>query len=708
MDPPSPSKFPMSPGMPLFPVSPERAAGTKPLYGAPTAQSPSLPDLRLSPLRKHRRNDSDVSVQGLAVMFENLEVKDFKEAQAKYKRAMEKQKEILDKAKDSHEKEIKALNKKHAEDIQRHDLRVEELRQAERELRELRAQHDNCPSKKQWDAARQQQREADAQWMQKVKEVEEYKKHMEAKLAKMQHTAETYRSKCHVYKSDWQAKSEECTRLGNKIPNLLGKVQGLERTIQRLESDLKFNVAEAEKYKSQVYNLQVNVEAVRDQSAEEVQALKDKLMLAEGERDALKTSLKEEEVLRIAAEGQIPLPAATTEEHDEFGSPVRSPRKQRTPERDEDDKENVEPKKAIVEMRLMQSELVAEKRLRERAQEQIEFMKMECQFRCCSCRIADSKGSKYIHDGSYTAEMERIKASVPNMTPPPSDHGDDPMEGVTIKQEPAEDQRPFSPRVEENSESHNQSFETTVIVNRMKSITPEAEVLFSPTTGTFRSVPSPVKGSVTTEVATPAMPSQAGLSVISEATTDSSPWIPDANSTMIPVDNVSRSTSRATSRSASRPHSRTESVAEKQPTAKSSAIVIHEDAILDSDEDTEAQDPHDPSEPATPGPYITRTITTTTTIPLHFSPFTPAKRSGNVPMTPSTVAHAPANAQTPVLGELSMNQLPFDRAAALEAIRQRRGRARSMAAGHGTPQKQMMEGVKERRDISAPVSKFRR
>jgi hypothetical protein len=522
----------------------------------------------------------------------------------------------------------------------------------------------------------------------------------------MHHSAETYRSKCHVYKGDWQTKSEECTRLGNKIPNLLGKVQGLERTIQRLESDLKFNMAEAEKYKSQVYNLQIDVESVRDQSVEEVQALKDRLMLVEGERDALKTTLKEEEVLRIAAEGQIPLPAATTEEHDEFGSPVRSPRKQHIPERDEDDKENVAPKKAVVELRLMQSELAAERRLRERAQEQIDFMKMECQFRCCSCRIADSKGSQYVHDGNYTAEMERIKASVPDLTPPSSQNGDDPMEGVVIKQEPVEDQRPFTPPIEEHSDTTDQALDTTVIINHLKSATPEAEVLFSPTTGTFRSVPSPVKVPVSFEERSSAEHSQLGLLATSEMVASLSPSTPDVKDNTIPVETISRSTSRSTSR----PQSRAEAVAERQSIIKSAGIVIHEDAILDSDEeDGEPQTPHDdPSAPATPGQYLTRTITTTTTIPLHFSPFTPASKLSNVPMTPSTIAHAPANAQTPVLGELAVNQLPFDRAAALEAIRQRRGRARSMAAGHGTPQKQMMEGVKERRDISAPVSKIRR
>lgn len=103
------------------------------------------------------------------------------------------------------------------------------------------------------------------------------------------------------------------------------------------------------------------------------------------------------------------------------------------------------PRKTAVELKFLQSELASEKRLRERAQEQIEFMKMECQFQCCSCRIADIKGAKYVHDDRYTVEMERIKASVPEMTPPPSSHGEDPMEGVIIKQEPNEDQCPFTP-----------------------------------------------------------------------------------------------------------------------------------------------------------------------------------------------------------------------------------------------------------------------
>ncbi|KAL9062159.1 MAG: hypothetical protein Q9157_009175, partial [Trypethelium eluteriae] len=68
--------------------------------------------------------------------------------------------------------------------------------------------------------------------------------------------------------------------------------------------------------------------------------------------------------------------------------------------------------------------------------------------------------------------------------------------------------------------------------------------------------------------------------------------------------------------------------------------------------------------------------------------------------------NAPAAAQHNTLDENGHPIAPatIDREAALEAIRQRRGRARSFAEGKLTPRKPMVEGVApERRDISAPV-----
>lgn len=510
-----------------------------------------------------------------------------------------------------------------------------------------------------------------------------------------------------------------------QIPHLQADMQSMKRERRRLESDLKFHTSEAEMYKNQVYGLQVDLESVEARLSEEVQTLKEKLGLVEGERDALKTSLKEEEVLRIAAEGQIPLPAATTDEHDDFESPVRSPvrspRKQRNPERDEEDKENVAPRKGAVDLKFLRQELAAERRLREQVQDQVEFMKMECQFQCCSCRIADLKGSKYIHDNAYDAEMERIKASVPEMTPPPSSHGDDPMEGVVTKEEPTDNERSISNAehseqpgqceptmlVEEFTEQPSGSAEGTFNTIAYPVSPPcdaETEMAFSPTTGTFRAVPSPVKVPSATHIATPAKPSGLGLSSITHVGTTSSPWAPDDSGTIIHHDDASLVQLDKQDRNPD-----LMSVSQSSSQNKAHGIFIHEDAIEDSDEENEPKTPlHGPTGPETPAQYLTRTITTTTTIPIHFSPMTPAVHGVDRSMTPSTVAHAPTAAQSNVLGEISFNKLPFDREAALEAIRERRGRARSMAAGQGTPMKQMMDGVKERRDISAPVSRVQR
>lgn len=163
MEPPSPSKFPLSPAMPVFAVSPERAA---------TAQSPSLPDLRTSPLRRHRRNDSDVSVQGLAAMFENLEVKDFKEAQAKYMQALQRQKT-------KHAAEIRQMEKEHALGMSRRQVRIEEL---ESELDRWKENHGDCKEKAVWDAARKEQREAITKWENAMKDSEEKRLQMHNKI----------------------------------------------------------------------------------------------------------------------------------------------------------------------------------------------------------------------------------------------------------------------------------------------------------------------------------------------------------------------------------------------------------------------------------------------------------------------------------------------------------------------------------------------
>ncbi|KAJ4335054.1 hypothetical protein N0V95_009011 [Ascochyta clinopodiicola] len=661
--PPSPSKLAMSPSMPHFPASPERATGTKTSYGDSVVLSPTAtrsgsrsgsPLREGSPLRSHRRNDSDVSVHGLAVMFETLEVKDPREARDRYQALLAK-----DRAK------FEKIEKEYAMSSSRKEVRIEELKN---ELKAAKEELDLAVSRDAYEKERKAHKANVAKWEKVFKEREDSWRVSNAKLSELDYNNKHLEAKNREYKKRYMEKDKELLRKSGQVPTLQAKIQGLERNIKRAESDVKFKTEEAAKYQGQLYSLEVELEGVTARLGEEILTLKDRLKLVEGERDALKTSLKEEEVLRIAAEGQIALPTATIDEEDEFASPVRSPRKPRNLQHNDEDKENQSPRKSAVDLRFLQQELAAERRFRARAEDQIEFMKMECQFQCCSCRIAENKSKTYVHDNSYAAQMEAIKASVPALTPPASDNGDDAMD--VVEDEPVDDSRPFTPPPEQASE-------TTVVHQQDEEL--EAVIAFSPTTGTFKSVPSPVK----------APPKRSLLRESSRGSAHSSTRYSGAQSEVAPLEaafEYEREPAASVGLNVGKDESR------------NANISIHEDVIDDSDEEME------PLVPTTAGPgtpYVTKT--TTTTIPIAFSPATPAPRPGKQLMSPFTVAH-----RAPALGELALNNVPFDREAALQAIRERRGRARSMAEGHGTPMKQMLDGVKERRDISAPVSRIGR
>lgn len=105
-------------------------------------------------------------------------------------------------------------------------------------------------------------------------------------------------------------------------------------------------------------------------------------------------------------------------------------------------------------------------------------------------------------------------------------------------------------------------------------------------------------------------------------------------------------------------------------------------------EDPNASPPNKPNLVAT-----FHTISTTTRIPLSNPPdLTPAPRQ-DLKLTSTNLDFANNPALSPTM----------TREEALAQIRERRGRARSLAQGTLTPRKQMVNGVGERRDISAPA-----
>lgn len=376
---------------------------------------------------------------------------------------------------------------------------------------------------------------------------------------------------------------------------------------------------------------------------EEIDKIRQRLKTIEEERDALKTSLREE-VARIAAEGKIPLP--TSQEQDEFSSPKK--RRSHQSRRDSF-KENQDPMglmELVEEEPTLEATIVIERKLRQRAEDQIDFMKMECQFRCCSCRIAESQGKDYVHDGSLAQQISAytsaVREEVGSTTTEPiltatalGDAGAVPsgLEAAQSTPEPAfqlvtpsKSPETAPPPIFEANEL------ASTPVNSNPPHVQESDTLiqFSPKSGTFFTAPAAL------EPSSPAEPSPTyGIPQTPTALLRFSPQFP-VSTKHIPT--------------------------QAAPPQDSSPL---------------STPPHH-RYPTTPRPLPippVRTQTVTTTVPLAVPPS---------PFTPSSM---------------------MTREEALEQIRQRRGRARSIAAGHATPRKQIIDLNILRRDISAPAGR---
>ena len=335
----------------------------------------------------------------------------------------------------------------------------------------------------------------------------------------------------------------------------------------------------------------------------EIEKQKQRSKVIEEERDTLRTSLKEEEVARTTREGAMALPLSRGGE--ELASPTT--RSQRS----ESMKENVDPEAPQLQDQLesVRQQLRIEKRMRLRADDQVHFMKMECQFQCCSCRIAERQGTKYVHDDTLATQMAGMASKIAEQ------NGKSASEPITesfseqlVQPTPAsaQDQLPSTPPPRQPS--------------LQRENTDQDLLTFSPTTGTFYKVPSPTKPSCS----------------------------PPIQETSKPLQETAQSTPQATN----------------HPSVPTSPIESTPSFSF----------PHTPRPLPVPPP---RTISYTKTIAVPLKddlPFTPA------PATPGGIS----------------------REDALEQIRQRRGRARSIAAGNGTPRKRMVEVGELRRDISAP------
>ena len=380
---------------------------------------------------------------------------------------------------------------------------------------------------------------------------------------------------------------------------------------------------------------------------EELDKIRQQLKATEEERDALKTSLKEEEVARIAAEGKIPLPVSY--EPDEFSSPKKK-KKQEKPDVFRDD-DNPYAMDDATKLTVLRGAYKRELQRRKEADSQIEFMKMECQFRCCPCRLAEKKGTSFVHDKTALKNPTGASSNVDTAIQENS-------AGQTTDTEGVEKENPIphtgasstvtTPEQLSNALPHERSespsaastprFQSTSVPVTPQSVLEIEEhhslVQFSPTSGTFR----------TTQI--PSIPCSSGGS----SPTRDIPQTPTALLRFSP----------------------------QYPITSTTIPVPIQEMTPEAPYPPKQRFPTTPRTLPNPPPHTAHTFNSSTTmVPLAAAP-SPA------PFTPSAT---------------------MTREEALEQIRQRRGRARSIAAGHATPRKQMVDLAGLRRDISAPAGR---
>lgn len=478
-----------------------------------------------------------------------------------------------------------------------------------------------------------------------------------------------------------------------------------------IDENLKREKARSKVREQEAFEARYQIVGVQEQLDQALERIK----LVEQERDAYKTAAKNEEVARIAAEGRIPLPPQDAD--DEFGSPNKDKRRvSRDPRVSLSTMDIISSEASEVEIEELSTQLQWERQRADRAHEMIEFLQAECHLRCCACskstRRASGEAPRQKRRSSFGLEgpndkVQKLDSEVVGgekraVTPPRIEEPHARTEhdtGADAQPEPVQEQ-------------HLQEPPQRIIKSKKE---PRRSTIFCPKEGIFRTVSEQEAEIIEaqrkieeTEAAAKGQRESHAESefqdvdeVVIEEQVEAETTIGDGTE-MEPrysgeYDNYRR-------------YARTPSV---EPPAF--AMLAQERtslaSLLNAPHSHSAPVPSVPTMPdvaedilVSPDtrPHTTNafyTVTTTTTVPVHDD------KAGNSASFNERL-RTPSHNSTGTTFDMSNPALTptMTREQALAKIRERRGRARSMAQGTMTPSRRMVEGV-ERRDMSAPTGK---
>ncbi|KAI4090061.1 MAG: hypothetical protein LQ344_004991 [Seirophora lacunosa] len=574
-------KIPASPGLPLFPVSPERANRQA------LSHSPSLPSNLQDPF-KVAQSQENSDVKSKVAQFNTLSkeaVQRRKDNEAAMRRAVLGREEA-----ENETRRLKDENRGLRKDLE--DGRARETRVAER---------------------------------------------IESVMEELHRTKETQAHAQGVYEKEVRRARKEAFKSSSALVKLQEELKATRNRYTLMREEVEVQKRKIKSREEEAFAAQYQLVGVQ----EELETARRKTKVTEEERDALKTSLHQEEVARIAAEGKIALPPSQAD--DEFSSPKKRRR--------ESVKENVDPEamevEAPSELDNLKWELRMEKSLRYQAASLVDFMKMECQFRCCSCRIAEEQGVEYINDGSYFGPA---KAKHP--TAAPKDRQAAPPPSIPPQDTQTTPPPSIPPHVPSES-SHSSPRKGTSRGTSPSGQTTEMLINFSPSTSPmFRRAPEPTKKDPLEVPTTKDLPELPPLPP---------PTLETGNSTMsreeYPFPTMTAQPQQPPQQP---PRQQKFSASVRTPRAPN----LHAPP-------TQRAPPHTSHHPTIRSVTFPASNTVTTTVPL-----------APIPVSPDRT---------------------ISRDEALAQIRQRRGRARS-AVGGTTPRRPVSrKGAEEKRDLSAPA-----
>lgn len=212
-----------------------------------------------------------------------------------------------------------------------------------------------------------------------------------------------------LYEKEIRRARKEAFKSSSIVVKLQEELKSTRNSLKGTRADLDLEKHKVGRREQDAFAAQYEIVGVQERLCHAQEQVK----ILEQERDALKTSLKEEEVARVAAEGQIALPPSQKED-EEF----RSPQKYRSPTKEAVTLSHQQASEDRIQLEQALREIEQERYLRELAQGRIEFMNMECQFQCCSCRVAENTGIAYVHDGELDAQIQLLKPTASVGEPP--------------------------------------------------------------------------------------------------------------------------------------------------------------------------------------------------------------------------------------------------------------------------------------------------